>query len=187
MAKYMKMEDVGVFLKKQYQLKKMTEEQVKFAVEVAQGATPVEAYRNNYMVDNMDIISIRSAARSLVNKPHMQDLIRLTKQHFKSDMIVDLNTIMYRMEELYQASVDDQNNMMQLMVLKEMAKIITSMKGDITVTNSIVQFKLPSQQITVEKQITTSDGEVKTITNIAKPDEISRMLKQAAEEDYNDE
>lgn len=179
--KYLKLDEVGSYMAEKFGTRtRVTDAQVNFAIMIAEGASYIEAYRAYYSVAGLSKPNIRNRARSLLMRPETQDLIKIAREQISNRLVFDINTILLRFESLYQDAVDDDDNLMQLQVLKEMGKLIINMKGEVTINNTVVEFKLPNK-ISFDKQIELKDGSVKTISNISSQVEINRIIKEQIE------
>lgn len=173
---YLPMDKVGDYLKEKYEINRLTTHQCDFAIKIAQGYTVFEAYKESYNCETLDTSTIRSNARVLISKPKIQELIKICKEHFRNDTVIDINSILLRMEEVYDYAKERNNYHLQLNTLKEMAKVVKDLKGEINVQNNVVRFEINVP--TYEKVITTSNGEEKTITQISDPSVIARLLNE---------
>lgn len=178
---YLPMDKVGEYLKEKYEINRLTTHQIDFAIKIAQGFTVYEAYKDSYNCESLEPKNIRSNARILISKPQIQEVIKICKDHFRNDVVIDINSILLRMEEIYDHAKDDSNYRLQLDTLKEMAKVVKDLQGEINVQNNIVRFEINVP--TYEKVITTSTGEEKRITQITDPSVIARLLNEQEEDE----
>ena len=178
-GKYLPLDKVGDYLVERYNKTHITSQQIDFALKIVQGFSVYEAYRETYSIEELSKSSIRANAKTLISKPHIQELIRIMKSHFIQDTVIDINSILLRMEEIYDDAKTSNDYRLQLDTLKEMAKVVKDLKGEIEINNTVVRFEI--QVPKVEKTIVLNDGTEKTIQNITSPHEIARMLNE-----YND-
>ena len=163
---------------------KITEQMVEFAFQVASGENYLTAYKNIYnLKEGTPTSNIRSIARQLLVKPQVQNIIKIIKEEIKQQVIVDINTVIGRLEELfYEAEMEDSFDK-KLKVLKEMGKLVVSVNGTINITSNTIKFQLPTEIKKESRTIQLENGEEKTITNISKESIIRRILRENGEED----
>jgi hypothetical protein len=158
LRQYVKMDDIGTYLKEKYNGYRMTEQTLQFCMKVAAGESAIAAVKDVYdLHDNNS--EARRHTKELLYNPKIVETINIIRDNIKHQTIVDTNSILMRLEMLYGECINDNDRANALKVLKQMADIITKLDGNVSVGDVNIVFQLPNVNNVKKIDIEASDIE----------------------------
>jgi hypothetical protein len=130
-------------LKTKFNSYRLSEHSIDWAMRVAAGESPMDVTADLYSIDEKALI--KQKTKQLLSNPKIQQLVKTLRDHLKHETYINYELILRRMEMLYTEATYDNNDIMALNVLKEMAKIIKDNSGNITVTDVTIKFEMPNK------------------------------------------
>jgi hypothetical protein len=155
---YIKLDDVGAYLKEKYNGYRMTEQTLQFCMKVAAGESAIAAVKDIYDLHENNSEAKRHTKELLYN-PKIVETINIIRDNIKHNTIVDTNSILMRLEILYGECIDDGDRANALKVLKQMADIITKLDGNVSVGEVNINFTLPNVNKVKQIDIEATDVE----------------------------
>jgi len=146
---FIKLEDLPKVLKEKFDAYKLSPHSIDFCMRVAGGESPMDVVDDLYSYDG-DRAQIKRQTKQLLGNPKMQQMIKTIRDNLKHETYIDSTLILRRMDMLYSEAIYDENPLMALNVLKEMAKVVKDNSGTVTVTDISIKFELPNR-INVKK------------------------------------
>lgn len=143
LRQYVKLEDLGQYIKEKYDGYRLTEQTIQFCMAVAAGENSISAVKDIYTLHENNAEAKRQAKEMLLN-PKVVETINIIRENIKHQTIVDTNSILMRLELLYGECIQDNDRANALKVLKQMADIVTKMDGSVSVGDVKIQFTLPN-------------------------------------------
>ena len=140
---YVKLEDLGAYIKEKYDGYRLTEQTIQFCMSVAAGENSITAVKDIYTLHENNAEARRQAKEMLLN-PKVVETINIIRDNIKHQTIVDTNSILMRLEMLYGECIEDNDRGNALKVLKQMADIVTKMDGTVSVGDVVIKFELPN-------------------------------------------
>ena len=155
LRQYVKLEDLGEYIKQKYDGYRLTEQTIQFCMAVAAGENSIAAVKDIYTLHDNSAEARRHAKEMLLN-PKIVETINIIRDNIKHQTIVDTNSILMRLELLYGECIEDNDRANALKVLKQMADIVTKMDGTVSVGDVVIKFELPNpiQAKTIEIEAT---------------------------------
>jgi hypothetical protein len=158
LRQYVKLEDLGGYLKEKYNGYRMTEQTIAFCMKVAAGESAIAAVKDVYdLHDNNS--EARRHTKELLYNPKIIETINIIRDNIKHQTIIDTNSILMRLEILYSECINDNDRANALKVLKQMADIITKLDGNVSVGDVNITFQLPNVNNVKKIDIEASDVE----------------------------
>lgn len=139
---FVKIDDLPKFLKEKFDSYRLSPQSLDFCLRMAAGEDAMSIVAELYSLE--DRAEIKRQAKKLLGNPKMQDMITIFRQNLKHKAIVDANTLLARLEIMYSEAAFDGNDMLQLEIIKQMARIIKDNSGSVTVTDVKIKFELPN-------------------------------------------
>ena len=143
LRQYVKLEDLGQYIKEKYDGYRLTEQTIQFCMAVAAGENSIAAVKDIYTLHENNAEAKRQAKEMLLN-PKIIETINIIRDNIKHQTIVDTNSILMRLELLYGECIEDGDRANALKVLKQMADIVTKLDGTMSVGDVTIQFTLPN-------------------------------------------
>lgn len=143
LRQYVKLDDLGEYIKAKYDGYRLTEQTIAFCMKVAAGENSITAVKDVYDLHENNAEAKRHAKEMLLN-PKVLDTINIIRDNIKHQTIVDTNSILMRLELLYGECINDGDRNNALRVLKQMAEIVTKMDGTTSVGDVTISFTLPN-------------------------------------------
>ena len=143
LRQYVKLEDLGAYIKQKYDGYRLTEQTIQFCMSVAAGENSISAVKDIYTLHDNSAEARRHAKEMLLN-PKIVETINIIRDNIKHQTIVDTNSILMRLELLYGECIEDNDRGNALKVLKQMAEIVTKFDGVTSVGDVTISFTLPN-------------------------------------------
>lgn len=143
LRQYVKLEDLGEYIKQKYSGYRLTEQTIQFCMSVAAGENSISAVKDIYTLHDNSAEARRHAKEMLLN-PKIVETINIIRDNIKHNTIVNTNSILMRLELLYGECIEDNDRGNALKVLKQMADIVTKMDGVTSVGDVTISFTLPN-------------------------------------------
>ena len=140
---YVKLDDIGKYLKEKYDAYRMTEQTLEFCMKVAAGESAIAAVKDIYTLQENNAEAKRHTKELLYN-PKIIETINIIRDNIKHQTIVDTNSILMRLEIIYGECINDNDRANALKVLKQMADIVGKLDGEISVGDVNITFQLPN-------------------------------------------
>jgi len=140
---YVKLEDLGAYIKEKYDGYRITEQTIEFAMKVAAGEDAISAVRDVYTLHE-NPAEARRQAKDLMLKPKVVETINIIRENIKHQTIVDTNSILMRLEMMYGECIQENDRANALKVLKQMADIVAKMDGTMSIGDVTIKFELPN-------------------------------------------
>ena len=137
------LDELPTYLEQNYSNYRLSEQTVEFAMKVASGEDAINAALDVYNLGD-NIREARRTAKELLSKPKVIDMVKIIRENYKHQAIVDTNSILMRLEMMYSDCIieGDRNN--ALKVLKTMSDIVTKMDGQVAINDIKITFELPN-------------------------------------------
>jgi hypothetical protein len=155
---YVKLEDLGTYIKEKYDGYRLTEQTIEFAMKVAAGEDAISAVRDVYSLQE-NAAEARRQAKELMLKPKVVETINIIRENIKHQTIVDTNSILMRLEMMYGECIQENDRANALKVLKQMADIVSKIDGTTSVGDVTIQFTLPNPMKAKTIDITEAEVE----------------------------
>ena len=143
LRQYVKLEDLGDYIKEKYDGYRLTEQTIEFAMKVAAGETATNAVIEVYSLEE-NHAEARRTAKELMLKPKVVEMINIIRENYKHQAVVDTNSILMRLEMMYSDCIQEGDRANALKVLKQMADIVNKMDGTMSVGDVTIKFELPN-------------------------------------------
>jgi hypothetical protein len=143
LRQYVKLDDLGEYIKAKYDGYRLTEQTIAFCMKVAAGENSIAAVKDIYDLHENNAEAKRHAKEMLYN-PKIVETINIIRDNIKHQTIVDTNSILMRLEILYGECVEENDRGNALKVLKQMAEIVTKLDGTTSVGDITISFTLPN-------------------------------------------
>jgi len=143
LRQYVKLDELGEYIKDKYDGYRLTEQTIEFAMKVAAGDSTIEAAKQVYNLQE-NPAEARRQAKELMLKPKVVEMVNIIRDNYKHQAIVDSNSILMRLEMLYADCIEDNDRANALKVLKQMSDIVTKMDGTVSVGDVTIKFELPN-------------------------------------------
>jgi hypothetical protein len=140
---YVKLDDLGEYIKEKYNGYRLTEQTIAFCMKVAAGESSIAAVKDIYDLHENNAEARRHSKEMLLN-PKIVETINIIRDNIKHQTIVDTNSILMRLELLYGDCIEDGDRANALKVLKQMAEIVTKFDGITSVGDVTISFTLPN-------------------------------------------
>lgn len=143
LRQFVKLDELGDYIKEKYSAHRLTEQIIEFAMKVAAGENAISAVKDVYTLHENNAEARRKAKEMLLN-PKIIDTINVIRDNIKHHTIVDTNSILMRLEMMYGECIEDGDRANALKVLKQMADIVSNMDGSVSVGDVFIKFELPN-------------------------------------------
>jgi hypothetical protein len=143
LRQYVKLDDLGEYIRQKYDGYRLTEQTIQFCMAVAAGENSISAVKDIYTLHDNSAEARRHAKEMLLN-PKVVETINIIRDNIKHQTIVDTNSILMRLELLYGECIEDNDRTNALKVLKQMAEIVTKFDGVTSVGDVTISFTLPN-------------------------------------------
>lgn len=155
---FIKLDDLPTYLRERFDAYKLSPQSLEWALKVAAGENPMTATSEIYSLED-DRAQIKRKTNDNLGNPKMQQIVRVLRDNLKHETYIDANLILRRFDMLYSEALYDNNPVIAIQVLKEMAKIIKDNSGSITVTDVSIKFELKNSLNFKKKEIEAEDIE----------------------------
>ena len=156
---FIKLEDLPEVLKTKFDAYRLSEHSIDFAMKVAGGESPMAVVEELYSY-NGDRAQIKRQTAKLLGNPKIQQMIKTIRDNLKHETYIDSTLILRRMDGLYSEAIYDENPVLALQVLKEMAKVVKDNSGSVTVTDVTIKFELKNSLNIKPKEIEADDADI---------------------------
>lgn len=143
LRQYIKLDDLGEYIRQKYDGYRLTEQTIQFCMAVAAGENSISAVKDIYSLQENSAEARRHAKEMLLN-PKIVETINIIRDNIKHQTIVDTNSILMRLEMMYGECIEENDRANALKVLKQMADIVTKMDGTVSVGDVVIKFELPN-------------------------------------------
>jgi hypothetical protein len=143
LRQYVKLDDLGAYIKEKYDGYRLTEQTIQFCMAVAAGENSISAVKDIYTLHENSAEAKRQAKEMLLN-PKIVETINIIRDNIKHQTIVDTNSILMRLEIMYGECIEENDRANALKVLKQMAEIVTKLDGTTSVGDVTISFTLPN-------------------------------------------
>jgi hypothetical protein len=143
LRQYVKLDDLGEYIRQKYDGYRLTEQTIQFCMAVAAGENSISAVKDIYTLHENNAEARRQAKEMLLN-PKIVETINIIRDNIKHQTIVDTNSILMRLELMYGDCIEDNDRANALKVLKQMADIVGKMDGTVSVGDVVIRFELPN-------------------------------------------